>query len=149
MASSPPGLPPGVVVNSEQASGWGRTGKAVAVTALWTWTCAVAVELTFLGPPDGLRSPPTIFTGYRNSHLRLDGLEDLDCFAIVGELDRDPLRRGETGHVRMDVRLPEEPADRLDHVLRVGNRFRLLHVGYCIATGTITALLDPPTHLPA
>jgi hypothetical protein len=113
------------------------------------WTCAVAAELTFLGPPDGYRTPPAIFTGNHNARLRLDGLEDTDCFAIVRTLDRDPLRRGETGHVRMDVRLPEERLDRLDDALRVSNRFRLLHVGYCIATGTITALLDPPTRLPA
>jgi hypothetical protein len=94
--------------------------------------------LTFV-LPDDMRAPPFIFTGYRNSHVRFDGLEDIDCLVAFQLIDRDTLGRGETDGVRAEVSVPVV----LSHVrqeIQVGRQFHLLQSGRRIADGAITAV---------
>ena len=108
--------------------------------AFYQWSCEVAAEVTFQ-PSSGRKSPPAIYTHYRNSHLRFKGLEGVDCFANVRLLNREQLQPGETGSTQMNVLIPADSLDDVNDVLHEGSEFSLFEAGSRIAMGRITALL--------
>jgi hypothetical protein len=114
----------------------------IALT-FYRWRCAIVAELTFQ-PSEGALAPHVSFTGYRNSHLRLNGFDDIDYLASFYVLGRDVLRPGDTGSVQIGVAISAESAERINAALQEGNGFSLLGAGRPIATGWIRAVLTPP-----
>lgn len=121
--------------------------KELMAVNFYRWRCTIAAELTFQ-PSEGALPPRVIFTGYRNSRLRLNGFDDIDCLASFYIIGRDVLRPGDTGTVQIEVAISAESAERINAALQEGNDFSLLGAGRPIATGWITAVLAPPAPWP-
>jgi hypothetical protein len=112
--------------------------------SFYKWSCEFAATLTF--DPPVLWDPRLLtFYRYHNSHLRLDGLDGIDCFAVIVPLDPDPFHQDVDGQVKIHLAIPLDAGPWMDSALQIGNAFTLLQFGERIATGAITELLDPLT----
>jgi hypothetical protein len=112
--------------------------------AFYQWECAFTANLTYR-PPADLQAHDLIFQGARNSHLHLDSLPEIDCFATIYLLDRDHFKIDESGPVKIDLAVPADEGPWMESALQVGAGFAMFVLGKQIATGIITEVLAPLT----